>query len=232
MKQIYVSFQHYIDLNTPYLVLQDEAAAASQPSPPPSGYLQMNSNGYMMMKQPSDRSPTNNRDTAIELEDISLESGDKSDEDDGYIKPRRRNHSEDAGDEMEMKPMLSANEIESVTNTAKGDKRDNMNVKDLRVDLVEGKAIKTTAVVHGTPQKSPTGSSSSYMSQSSQEDGYLVPNSTKTVAPSRRLGNSLKSTGSATSETSSGFHSDYVNDDFPPPGYDSAIQDYVVEVGV
>ncbi|XP_064636645.1 vascular endothelial growth factor receptor 1-like isoform X2 [Lineus longissimus] len=209
---------HYIDLNTPYLVRQDEASAASQPSPPPSGYLQMNSNGYMMMKQPDDRSPKNH-DTAIELEDVGL--------DDGYIKPRRRNHSKDGGDEMELLPMLSTNEKQG-----KGEKRDNMNVKDLRVDLVEGKPVKTTAVIHGTPQKSPTGSSSSYMSQSSEDNGYLVPNSTKTVTPPRRLGNSLKSTGSATSETSSGFHSDYVNDDFPPPGYDSAITDYVVEVGV
>ena len=197
--------------------------------------------------------------TELMLDVISLTDDEGANKSGGgdeqhYLNDRKRYTAVDYHEAMELKPMLRActppigvdererRDDRSQRHLAAATKRgDSKNMKELRVELVDGsKEVKTvTAIVHGAnannakPEKSPTGSAtssnSSYSSSQGDADGYLVPVVPKNAAasatvPSRRIGNSLKSTtGSTTSETSSGFHSDYVNDDFAPPEYGNAI---------
>ncbi|XP_074649974.1 vascular endothelial growth factor receptor 1-like isoform X2 [Tubulanus polymorphus] len=173
--------QLYIDLNTPYLHLQDEEAGTA------SGYLQMNSNGYMSMKRKSAEDP------------------DKT--------PKKKPLPDEKGDSYELKSMLQADDEEL---GAVGG-----------VDYKNGQSIQTRAQVHSMLNET-AGPSNSQQ----DNDGYLVPNNlggnSKNV-PLRRAGGRcgrLKSNGSAASDTSSGFHSDfYYNDDCPPPDYSLVMKD-------
>ena len=120
----------------------------------------------------------------------------------------KRYSSADYRESYELKPMLD----------------DEATKKDLRVEL-DGAEVKTSAVgPRKGPEKSPTGSSSSNSSYTST-DGYLLPVVRKPTQHSRRMVNSLKSsTGSTTSDASSGFHSDYANEEYTPPEYSRTVE--------
>ena len=184
-----------------------------------SGYLKMRGSDYIPM-QP--RVPPQEGSTD---EDGSCSTHSNNSDEDNYDNSRRgksRSCDKTDLDMMEMKPMLRVNlPPRNYSNYA----------PYLRVSVVPNLEVHTTALVHHSDpssEDSPVDTHSSSSCDSNVFDGHnyenQIPYRIPRHKPARHKKGS-KSNESVMSDTSSGFVSDYLGEDLPPPEYNLVMQE-------
>ncbi len=217
-------FQHYIDLNTQYLLVQDSGT---------SGYLRMQgstASEYIPMvpslatdskvepQAASDKAESEEGEEDEEIEVVSIHSN--LDENcDNTDKTLTTGLSLSTPQEPVWKPLVEVeneNELEDAEDNEESPEAAKKH--ELRVSISLGGAIETTAMVHPEPKDSPTDSHSdnSYEEErNSPVEPFLSRSGSDQSdrgGTGRRGRKGYKCNDSVASDTSSGFHSDYVPD--------------------
>ena len=196
MLTLWYFFQHYIDLNTQYLLIQDSSQ---------NGYLRMqgSASDYLPMANPSSKSKVPN-------DGFMSGAGNVDAGDAGMMQARR----ESDLSELEVVDETGLNNKDSPKGTRK---------RNLSVNLAPDGSIKTTAVVHTPSKDSPTDSDQSQDEENANLNDPFLSRSDSDRSE-RELGlrrgrKGYKCNDSLTSDTSSGFHSDYIPDDSASPDF-------------
>ena len=193
-----VLLQHYIDLNTQYLLVLDGSS---------NGYLRMQGSGseYIPMVSPVCRVP---------CDDVINYIDDTGDSYQFQVKKPR----EPSELSLEWTPSTM------VHNTNELDRDEKLNSQcDLCVKIGGDGTVETTALVHPRPKDSPSDSDQSQEEEAHSAEPFLSRSdsdrSENDIPLRRHRKGGYKCNDSMTSDTSSGFHSDYIPDDSAPPEY-------------
>ncbi|KAL3880215.1 hypothetical protein ACJMK2_032471 [Sinanodonta woodiana] len=215
--------QYYLDLGKSYLKMHDlepEGATVHDQVPTQDGYLKMNSVSGEHIDYTKMAYAPPPPDGTVRLSSIS----DSEDEEDGYVnQPKYKTND---GDVIELMPLMSTTVVDEQAQMR--EKRGRRKYSRENSPL----QVRTQAEVHRDDNDSDSGHSSyapgSSPEKTDENDGYLIPKNLNSPLSctgfSSGKGGIENGNDSLRSAVSSGFHSDYHNEDLLPPDYRAVME--------